>query len=342
MKKFTFCFAVVSSTLAFGQDQTNAGEYMDYFSVENQQIQQDMWDYTRTISHGKSARKVEKTRLALIETSNKALRKAQIAQSFKDDASYKEAVENYFNVINLVLREDYAKLVDMEDVAEQSYDLMEAYMLARELASDKQSEAADKLDKVQVKFAEANKINLIHQEDELSKKMEIASHVYDHYNAVYLIFFKPYKQEAYLIDAIGKKDVSAIEQNKETFLAYIEEGKKKLTSVEMYQNDATMIEATKNLFNFYESELAEINIVTDYILKKENFEKIKLAFDQKKEKDRTQEDVDQYNNAVNEMNAAVNKFNAWNDKMNKTRSKFIDAWNSTSESFTNKHVPTKK
>jgi len=342
MKLIATCLLFLSSTLVFSQDQANAGLYMDYFSVENRQIQQDMWDYTRTISHGKSARKVEKTRMALIETSNKALQKAKNSKAFKGDESYRDAVINYFNIVNLVLREDYAKLVDMEDVAEQSYDLMEAYMLARELASDKQSEASTQLQEAQKVFAKANNINLIEQSDALSKNMEIASNVYEHYNVVYLIFFKSFKQELYLLDAIGRQDVSGFEQNRETLLATIEEGREKLKSAVLYSNDATMIEATKNLFDFYAREVKDSDVALTLFMKQENFNKIKAAFDQKKEKDRTQDDVNQYNNAVNEMNAASNAYNAWNEKMNKERAKYIDAWNKTSESFTAKHIPSKK
>lgn len=341
MKKITYLFVLFSSVV-FGQDQTNAGTYMDYFSVENRQIQQDMWDYTRTISHGKSARKVEKTRLALIETSNKALQKAKVAKPYNNDDSYKNAVVNYFNIVNLVLREDYAKLVDMEDVAEQSYDLMEAYMLARELASDKQSEAADQLQEAQKKFATENNINLIESSDALSKNMEIAGEVYEHYNAVYLIFFKSFKQEIYLLDAIQRNDISGFEQNRETMLLTIAEGKEKLGAVKLYQNDATMVEATKNLFNFYENEVTGATVVAEFILKQENFNKVKAAFDQKKEKDRKQEDVDQYNQAVNEMNAALNAYNKWNENSNNARAKFIEAWNKTAENFTSKHIPSKK
>jgi hypothetical protein len=342
MKLFTLCLLFVSSTFAFGQDQTNPGEYMQYFSIENRQIQQDMWDYTRTISHGKSARKVEKTRMTLIETSNKALQKAKQAKGYKGDDTYKESVVNYFNVVNLVLREDYAKLVDMEDVAEQSYDLMEAYMLARELASEKQNEAANKLQAAQKAFANANNINLIEQDDALSKNMEIAGNVYEHYNAVYLIFFKSFKQEVYLLDAIGRSDVSSFEQNRETLLATIEEGKTKLKALTLYSNDPTMVEATKNLFDFYTKEVKESSVVLDFFMKQENFNKVKAAFEQKKEKDRTQADVNQYNAAVNDMNTASTTYNAWNERMNKDRARYIDAWNKTSENFTAKHIPTKK
>ncbi len=341
MKHLLFIAILLFSGFSFAQDMTNGGTYMDYFSAENEQLQADMWDYTRTISHGKSARKVEKRRGELINTSNAALKKAENSKPFNDDTEYRDAIIKYYKVINLVLKEDYAKLVDMEEVAEQSYDLMEAYMMARELASDKQTEASAELTIAQKKFAEANNITLVTSEDDsMDKKMEIAGKVYDHYNEVYLIFFKSSKQEMYLIDALGTNDMSAIEQNREALLGTVEEGLEKLKNVKPYAEDNSMIQATEAIFSFYEEEAAkDIELAIDYIMKSENFAKVKAAFDEKKEKNRTQEDFDQYNKGVNEMNEAVNTYNEMNEKNNKLRSKLIDNWNSTAEKYTNSHVP---
>lgn len=328
--------------LIFAQSSTNPVEYMDYFSNSYKQIQQDMWDYTRTISHGKNARKVEKRRMELISTSDQALEKAKGAGKFNGSGAYRDSVVSYFQIINHVLREDYAKLVDMEEVAEQSYDLMEAYMMARDLASEKQSEAADMVNAEQKKFADENKVTLIESSSELGKKMEIAGEVYTHYSAVYLIFFKSNKQEMYLMDAITKKDINAIEQNRTALQSTVEEGKEKLKSVVLYKEDPRMVDATKAIFDFYLEEAKGMDIVLDYYLKAENFQKVKTAFDAKKEKDRTKEDVDNYNNAVNEMNAAVNTYNAQNARFNELRSKLIDSWNKNSQSFTDTHVPSGK
>lgn len=310
MKKlFTICLLLVASH-SFGQSQTNAGEYMDYFSESYSVMQKDMWDYTKSVSHGRSARKVEKRRMELIQSSNAALSKAKRAKGFKSDEDYRDAVITYFEIINAVLKEDYAKIVDMEEVAEQSYDAMEAYMLARELASDKQKDASESLSAAQKKFAEANNIQLVESNDSMDKKLAIADKVYDHYNEVFLIFFKSSKQEMYLLEAINTNDVNSIEQNREALKATLEEGFGKLQDVTLYEGDRAMVDATRNLFKFYEREAEkDMQMAVDYFLKTENFQKIKAAFEEKKPKNRTQEDVDQYNTAVEEMNAAVEAYN---------------------------------
>lgn len=341
MKQIITLIALFLSLHISAQSETNPGEYMDYFSVEYLQIQQDMWDYTRSASHGKSARTVEKRRAELIQTTALAENKARKAKGFKGNVAYRDSVVHYFELIGIVLREDYGKIVDMEAIAEQSYDDMEAYMMARELASDKMKEAGEMINREHLAFAAANDVTVIEGEDtKLDQKMEIANKVYDHYNEVYLIFFKSFKQETYLIDAISRQDVNAIEQNRNALLSTVEEGLEKLKAVELYADDASMIIVTRDLLNFYTLEAEKhAPVVLEYFEANENFGKVQKAFEAKKEKDRKQEDFDTFNAAVNTVNAAVNAYNEGNEKMNKERAANIDNWNKTAEKFTMKHVP---
>lgn len=317
----------------------NPVDYMNQFTIEYNQLQKDMWDYTRSVSHGRSARKVEKRRMELIQSSDAALKKAQSAADYNGDTDFRDAVIEYFSIINLVLKEDYEKIVDMEEVAEESYDLMEAYLMAREAASERQREAAEMVNRAQKIFAEENDVELIAQEDDLDSKMMTASKVYAHYNEVFLIFFKSNKQELFLIEAINSSDLNAIEKNREALKSSISEGLDNLETVEPYEGDKAMIEATKSLFKFYEKEVEDAQLAADYFEKKQTFEKVKETFDKIKEKDRTQADVDKYNNAINELNAAADAYQKSSESNNKERSILIDNWNTTAEKFTNKHVP---
>jgi hypothetical protein len=344
MKHFLTTAALLLALNSNAQSTSSAVEYMDYFSVEYLQIQKDMWDYTRSVSHGKSARKVEKRRAELISTTKAAMGKAKRAKAFKENANYRDSVIHYFELIDIVLREDYAKIVDMEAIAEQSYDAMEAYMMARDMASDKMKEAGEMINREHEAFAEANDVTIIEGEDsKLDGKMEIANLVYDHYNEIYLIFFKSYKQEMYLLDAIARKDINAIEQNRNALLSTVEEGMENLKEVKLYEGDQTMVGATRNLLKFYKKEAeTDVDVILEYFEAKENFEKIQKAFEAIKEKNRTQEDVDTYNGAASSVTDAANAYNSGNDASNKERGMKIDNWNKTAERFTGKHVPRGK
>ncbi len=339
-KRLPFLMLMLALLFVSASRAETAVEYMESFSNQYQALQKDMWDYTSSVSHGKSARKVEKRRMELIATAQKALGSARAAKDFGGTTDYRDAVIDFFEIYYNVLNEDYAKIVDMEEIAEQSYDNMEAYMTAKELATDKLMEAGEIVQEAQEKFAKENNITLLEREDDMSRKMEIASKVYDHYNEVYLIFFKSFKQEVYLLDAIGRKDLNAVEQNRVALKATAEEGIEKLKALEPYGGDRSLVDNNMELLKFYIQEAdREVPKMTDYFLKEENFMKVKTNFDQIKEKNRTQKDVDTYNQAVNDMNAAVEAYNSANESTNNLRGKYIDSWNRTAQKYTDKHVP---
>ena len=334
-------FAILMNATIYAQDPV---DYMDKISEQAHSIREDFWDYTNAVSHGKSARKVDKKRTDLITTSEQALKTVKAMSGFNGSTEYRDSVASYLQMNLHILKEDYAKIVDMEEIAEKSYDNMEAYLMAKEEANKKRDEAADMLVAQEKKFAGQNNVELVEgEETDLTKKMKIAGEVYKYYNEIYLIFFKSYIQETYLIDAIGKSDVSGIEQNKNALLSTTEEGLNKLTEIKTFKGDNSLVIACRNILNFYKDEAAnKVADITDFFLKTENFNTIKASFDQIKEKNRTQEDVDKYNKAVNEMNEAVNKYNATNESLSKERVKQIDNFNSTALKFTDTHVPKGK
>ncbi|NOQ72388.1 MAG: hypothetical protein GQ574_10330 [Crocinitomix sp.] len=337
-------FSCILMAITFSGFSQTALEYMEKISAETKKIQTDMWDYTNAVSHGKSARKVEKRRAELIQTSQQALNRVKNMNAFDGSTSYRDSVVAFLNINYYVLKEDYAKIVDMEEIAEKSYDNMEAYLMAQEGANTKMRESGKMVGDQQAVFAAKNDITLItNEDDELGQKMEIASAVYAHYNKVYLIFFKSYIQESYLMAAINNKDVSGIEQNKDALANTANEGLDLLMDIDAFKNDNSVVNACRNMLKFYKDE-AEIKItaITDYFLKTENFNSVNESFSQIKEKNRTQEDVDKFNTAVGEMNAAVDAYNKANDAMNENRSSNLDAWNKAVSKFTDKHVPKGK
>jgi hypothetical protein len=141
------------------------------------------------------------------------------------------------------------------------------------------------------------------------------------------------------MDAISKKNINSIEQNKSSLKKYAEEGLAKLDTMAAFKGDRSLLSACKELLEFHKNECAKIAPITDFYLKEENFTKIKKAFEAKREKDRTQSDVDNYNKALKELNDAGNEFNNSNAQLNKSRGQLIDSWNKASKNYMDKHMP---
>lgn len=325
------------------QSYPDALSYMNYISEEYQKISKDMWDYTSAVGHGKSARKVENKRKELVSTVQQAKKRISSMPAYEQDITYRDSVVSYLQLSYTVLNNDYAKILDMEEIAEQSYDAMEAYLLAQELATKRLNDAGDMVEQEQRNFAKLHNINLIENKDKIEKKLQVASKVFKYYNKVYLVFFKSYKQEAYLLDAMQKNDVNAIEQNKNSLISISKESIKVNDTIKLYNNDPTLKIALKQLLDFYIKEASEkIGIIQSFNLNKENYAKIKSAFDAKPQSNRTQEDIDQFNKSVKEFNESVAKYNATIQELNNNRSRTLDNWNNSVTVYLDKHIPKNK
>jgi hypothetical protein len=339
-------FSILCFTILFTHPikaQKSAVEYLENINKELVAIMADTWDYTSAVAHGKTARKIDSRRKDLIKTSLLAKNRVSRMAPFEGDASLRDSVVAFLDINYNLLTQDYEKIVNMEEIAEQSYDMMEAYLLAQEKANEKLNSAGDRMESEQKKFAAKNNINLLENKDKVAQKLESAGDVIKYYNEVYLIFFKSFKQEAYLIDAMNRNDLNAMEQNKNALIATSTDGLEKLTKIKPFKGDANLKTACKNILDFYKDEAsAKMPDIIDFYMKKEKVEKVKTAFDTKPANKRTQQDIDQYNSAVNEMNAGLNKYNSNNDALNKNRSNLNDKWNNAASKFMDSHVPKYK
>ena len=338
-----FFLSVFLSAKSVAQSFENAVQYMDHIGKANHALTEKYLVYLSGMSHGKSARKVEKRRLEVVQAINDTRFNIMGMPPFKGDRTLKDTTVAYLKILNSVFNEDYGKIVNMEEIAEQSYDLMEAYMLAQEKANEKLHQASLRQAEMQKKFAEKHNITLVDDgKSESEAKMEVAGSVMKHYNDIYLIFFKANKQEAYLMDAVNQKNINSIEQNISSLQNFAEQGLEKLKDLKGYNNDGSLIVACRNILNFYRDEAKKGSAFTDFFLKEESFTKLKKQFDSKPSSKRTQQDIDQFNKAVDEVNSASNAFNAMNNELNKQRNNNLNGWNNGVKKYLDAYIPTQR
>ncbi|SFT89669.1 hypothetical protein SAMN05216474_3017 [Lishizhenia tianjinensis] len=334
------CALSCAMFLAFTSYSQSSVEYMNSVLEPIAELKKETWNYMKAVTKGKGARKVEGKRMELIMGLKNAKREVAKISDYKGDDNLRTEAEEYLGMSITVLEEDFGKILDMEDIAEQSYDLMEAYLLAKEKANDKLQAAGDELDAAQRTFADANDITLVEAEsDKTSEKIKKAGKALRYYNEIYLIFFKVYKQEAYVIDAQNRQDVMAMEQNINTLKADAEAGLEKLAALEAFDGDKTLIAACKEAMEFYLDEAENtFPAMLNFYLAKDNFDKAKETFEATKKKDRTQKVVDKYNNAGKKYNEAVGEFNKVNESSNDERGDTLKNWNKSVDKFFSNHA----
>lgn len=318
-------------------------QYMEHIGKANQALTEKYLLYLSGMSHGKSARKVEKRRLEVLKAINDTRFDIMGMPPFKGDRTLKDTTVAYLKILNSVFNEDYGKIVNMEEIAEQSYDLMEAYMLAQEKANEKLQDASRRQGEMQKQFAAKHNITLIDGGETASEaKMKVANEVMKHYDDVYLVFFKVNKQEGYLMEAVNQKNVNSIEQNINSLQNLSAQGLEKLKALNGYNKDASLIIACRNMLNFYNDEAKEGSALTDFFLKEENFTKLKKQFDTKRGAKRTQQDIDEFNKAVDDINKASDKFNTVNNGLNKQRDKTLNGWNNAVKKYLDEYIPIQR
>ena len=129
-------FLVATSSTA--QEFKTPVDYLTYINKEQGLISKSTWKYTSAVAHSKSARRIDNTRKQLVKSIQTAKKKiGDIKNGYKGDTEYQNQVIQYFDFCEKNLNEEYDKIINMQEVAEQSYDAMEAYLLTRDLINEK-------------------------------------------------------------------------------------------------------------------------------------------------------------------------------------------------------------
>jgi len=323
------------------QDFKTPSEYLTFIGKETNVISKSTWKYTSTVAHSRSARKIDKTRIALVKSIQNATKKFEaMKDGYKGDVEYKNQLLAYLSISEKQINQDYDKIIDMQEVAEQSYDFMEAYILARDLVNAKINEEVEKLNTNQKLFANKYGIQITEDNSELSKKMKISKEVFENHTQLFLIFFKANITESNMMTAIATNDLNAIQQNSNALEQYATDGLALLKTFVSFKNDPILVNATKKVMDFYKKEVAEFTPkVISFLMLNQKVAESKKTMEAKSQKDLTKTEIDAFNKLIGEVNREVGNYNKLNTKFNGERSIAINNWNEAGEYFINKHVP---
>ncbi|MFM2213010.1 MAG: hypothetical protein RL427_273 [Bacteroidota bacterium] len=316
-------------------------DYLSYMGKEQDNTTKSMWKYTLAVAHSKNARKIDNTRKQLIKSIQTASKKiSTLKDGYKGDVEYRNKVVDFLSISEKSINEEYDKIIDMQEVAEQSYDAMEAYIMMRDKVNEKIDSEFQKVNLAQKEFALKYHITLNEDTSEIGKKMKISNEVFDYHTQLYLLFFKANITDLNLSAAIEKKDIGTIQQNNNALTQYAEEGLEKLKTLKPFGGDNTMVIATKKALEYYKKQSLQYTPkVLEFLMFNEKFEAAKKSLESKTDKDRTKEEIDNYNTMVKQVNKEIDNYNKLNNSFFQEKNTAIDSWNMTGENFISSHVP---
>ncbi len=320
------------------QNLDNPGDYIGAINNAHSEMDATYMAYISAEAHSGRARKIEKMREHTIESITNCKYKITDLPIYKGDNSLRQSSLAYVDLIYKVFNDDYAHIVNMEEIAEQSYDAMQAYLLLHEKTNEKLDSASANEERAIRTFAAKYGVKLIDEKNDLEEKLEEASKLHHYHNQVYLLFFKCSWEDKQLTDAENKSNVTNIEQTRNALTGYATDGLTALDTLRSFEGDMALYDACKQALTFYKNYAQnDAPKFTSHILAEETFEKMKATYDRKT--DHSQADVDAYNKEVNDLNAGVNSFNQTIANINSTRTQVIDNWNNTEKSFADQHTP---
>jgi hypothetical protein len=247
------------------QSLDDPGAYMTVLSNTQTQMNQKYMAYMSAAAHGRRARKVEKMRQDVLESIQNCKYKTTELPYYKGDKTLRQSSIDYIQLIYNVFNEDYSKIVNMEDIAEQSYNEMQAYILLQEKTNEKIHEASVKMVEATHAFAAKYNVKLIDSKSELSDKMEVASKLTHYENQVYLLFFKCNWEDGQMMQAINSKKLNDAEQARNSLVRYADEGLKALDTLKSFEGDPALVVSCKQALQFYKKTAEkDITKVTDY------------------------------------------------------------------------------
>jgi hypothetical protein len=334
---FTFYF----SPKTHAQTIENAGDYMTAMTNAQTEMDQRYMAYISASAHSRRAKKIDKLRTQALESIDNAKYKTMALPKYKGDNSLRQASIDYIQFCYRIFNEDYTKIVNMEEIAEQSVDQMQAYLLLEEKASEKLKEASENLSKAEKQFAGKYSVNLVDTKNELTDKMGTAGMVNNYCDRIYILFFKCNWEDGELFHALNAHKLNDTEQARNSLIAFSKEGLESLKadSLRTFQGNPALAAGCREALLFY-GFMAQNDIpkLTDFYLKEENFDKIKKSLEAKGN-NKTKEDVDQYNKAVRDINYSVNNFNQLNQELNKRRQEVAQNWEKAEKTFRDDVIP---
>ena len=330
------CTAITFTSAA--QDSDNPGAYMTSISTAQVEMNSKYMVYLSAAAHSNRKKKIEKLRQQALESIDKSRDKTLNLPQYKGDNTLRQSSSDYIRLVYNVFNDDYAKIVNMEEIAEQSFDEMQAFILLQQKTDEKLEEASKKMSNAFTAFATKYNVKVVDAKDELEEKLSVSGKLNVYRNDIFLIFFKCNWQDGEIVKALNSGKLTLVEQGRTSLIRYADEGLAAIVNIKNFEGDYALKDACKMSLQFYKRMATyDLPKLTDYLLKQESFNQMKKSFEKKST--RSKDEIDSYNAAVKDINSMLEVYNSTNSRINSERNAMLNDWNKIQSDFADQHMP---
>jgi hypothetical protein len=316
------------------QKFTDAKKYAEVIDKQHSKVVKDLLSFSNAVSKNKKAKDIASLNRSLLIELNKSQLAIAAMPPFKTNKDFKDSaaafMKNCFNLVNV----DYGKITTATPTAQKSPDSVKDLLAAKVAAIEKLKALNVFYDTASQRFYRAV------DKDIFSDKFQQAIDVNIYYNKAYLLYFKTYNAEFYLLESIKKRDGNSVEQNKKIVYQSAQDGLKALDTTKAFNGDNALVKKCQALLTFYADESdTKMDKLSDYFPVAKDFGKTRSNYEKKQA--HTKDEVKEYKKAVSDFNKALNGFNSTSHDLDSKREKSLKKWNKAMVAFLDKHLPNK-
>lgn len=291
---------------------TDPASYNNFIVNEQVLLLKKNLRYISKAAHSENDRKIEARRLDVVEQNKLAVDKLKSMPAFKGNTDLRNKALTAFQTMYAVYSADYKQVNALATSRTQSYEAMQRYYDAQEVAEQKLAVVGDSMEVAQKRFAQ--QFGMTISKDRESSKLTVytkAVNEVNHYQRqVFLPFFRLQKATAKLDEALRAQNADAFEAARELVAAEAAKTSAELGALPAFRGkDAAYRNAARDVANMYVLLCGNQFVqVTELLRKKDSLTKV---------------EADTYNKHMNTFNVQNQKYN---EAYNRTPAAFMDTY----------------
>lgn len=338
----TFLFFTWNASAQMSQIE-KADNYLEKIGTQFQNIRAQQLSYQSAVAHSKKKRQIEEERRELNKSQLVAKSVISKMACFDDDCALRDTVLYCLDISYKAYKEEYDKIIDMEEQAEKSYDAMELMMNIQNEVDNKINLAYDSYSRIWMNFANKYGIKILEDKSKEAQKSKSNTETNTYLNDLFLKNYRIRVQENVFFNALSTKDVATMQLCINSMNENIDKTIAEIQNTPDFKKDLTVKNAyLKVLENSKINAQTNFPKIVQFFLADENFTKIKAAFENKKKSDRTQKDVDEYNKSLDIYNKSIGEYNATQNTAINNTNKINTKLDEILDAFVRKHIAVYK
>lgn len=300
LKKFFIFCALITECLsqASGQHFEKAADYHNFITEEQNKLLRKIMDYNLFITYHSNLTEINQKRMDILDQVNFSIERLKALESFKGDSKLKESSIEVYLLYKQCYDIEFNEVNNLRNLRENSFEDMERYNKALELAEEKLKTAGDKFYKAQTEFSKKHAITI--KTSDVQNQLEDQWKLNKHIRLVYLEFFRVFKSDDLFMSAMNNQDVEGMEKRRIEIIKNAEISLSSLKNIASFKKDTSFLSLTSSLIEYHKN-LAE----NDYV---------KLVKIIAKGDTMTNQDIDEFNEIATRVNtksqALLSQFNS--------------------------------